>query len=318
MPIEIPNTHPVWDPDWAVYKLQDTHAEQIALGKELVRYGADLLLRALQSAPDDLPNHVLLSVLFRQAIAALDGTMLALEVAAVAAAHLHTRAQMEARWGLMLALEEPSKWGRHLYVASRREQRVWTARLVPGTPEYEAYADSRAMLEAGGGTASKPEYADYLDSVDRILGKPENEPINFAFAEFQAKRKRPAPWYYDVTAPHPKRITSFRGLAKAVGCTGEYDTLYRHSSHYVHGSFTSTSLIYHEKAVAIAPIRTPEGWRQLFIFSVSLAADSFRRVTDHYRSGEIDTFVKRYVERWRASIRSTPEVKVVLDRIVNA
>ena len=284
MPIERPNTHPLWDPEWAAYKLKDTYVDQIALGKELIRYGSDLLLRALQSTPADIPNHVVLSVLFRQAIAALDGSMLALEVAAVAGAHMHARAQMEARWGLMLALKEPTKWGRHLYVTSRREQRALAARLVPGTPEYEAYADSRAMIEAGGGTASKPEYADYVASVDRILARPENEPIDRAFTEFQRKRGRPAPWYYDPAASPSKRITSFGALARAVGCKGEYDSSYRHSSHYVHGSFTGTSLKYEEEAVVLAPIITPEGWRQLFLFSVCLATASFRRFIDHYRS----------------------------------
>jgi hypothetical protein len=317
VPIVTPNTHPIWDPDWAAGKLEKTHAEQIALGSELVRYGADLLLRALKSAPDDIPNHVLLAVLFRQAIAAFDGAIIGLKAAALGAAHMHARAQMEARWGLMLALQDPAKWGRHIYVASRREQRASAARLVPGTPEYDANAPSRAMIEAGGGTTAKPELADLVKSIDRILDKSENKEVDCTFSEFEAKNKRPAPWFYDATAPSSKRITSFGRLAAAVGCRGEYDTLYRHASYYVHGSFTGTSLKYDEKAVAIAPIRSPEGWRQLYIFSVSLATDSYRRVIDQYRSGEVSTFVKKYVERWRKLIQDTPDVEVIINRIVN-
>jgi hypothetical protein len=310
------NTHPLWDPAWATHKLEITHKRQIELGDELVRYGADLLLRALQSAPDDLPDHAVLCVLFRDAVAALDGCMHALKGAAVAAAHMHARGQLEAQWGLMLALQDPAKWGRHLYVASRREQRFRAACHVPGTQEYKAYTDARAMIEAGGGKASDdPDYAQYVASLDRALGKPENAPIERAFADFQKRHRRPAPWYYDPSAPEPLR--SIGAMARFVGCKGEYDSLYRDLSHYVHGAFTGISLKYDEKGVALAPIRIPEGWRQLFMFSVSIACGSFRRVINHYRPGEVDTFV-RNAERWRTIIESTPDVEVVLGRIVNA
>ena len=129
MAIERANTHPVWDPPWAAGGVQERYHAQIELGQELVRYGADLLLRAIQSAPDTVSHHVVLSVLFRQELAAFEGAMLALEAAAIGAANVHARGQMEARWGLTLALADPDKWGRHIYVASLRQQRFHLASL---------------------------------------------------------------------------------------------------------------------------------------------------------------------------------------------
>src|SRR5204863_10094461 len=110
---------------------------------------------------------------------------------------------------------------------------------------------------------SKPELKGFIDHLDRTLAKPENSGANRAFDEYQRKRGRPAPWYYDVTAPASSRIASLGSLAKTVGCKGEYETIYRHSSYYVHGAFTGTSLKHDEKGVAIELIRTPEGWREL-------------------------------------------------------
>jgi hypothetical protein len=314
MRIEAANTHPIWDPSWASQKLRSSNQQQIDLGQEIVRYGADLLLRSLASVPDaDIANHVVLSVLFRDAIAAFDATMLSLEHGAIGAANVHARAQMEARWGLMLALGDTDKWGRHVFVASRREQRFQAARSVPGTPEFDAYAEVRTRLEAGGAKVSKPENAVRVAAMDRDLAKPEYAAINATFADFQKRRKRPARWYYDSSAQKP--ITGIRDLARFVGCGPEYETLYRHSSLYVHGAFTGTSVLYDpEKGLAVAPIRSPEGWRTLYIWAVSLACESFKRVMTRYRPGEIDVFARDYSERWRPVIQTTPDIRVTLGK----
>lgn len=315
MTLITPNTHAIWDPAWATASVGHSYGKQIELGRELTRYGADLLLRTLQSAPDDLPNHVILTVLFRDAIAALDGVILALEAGAVGGAHIHTRGQMEARWGLMFALKDPAKWGRHLYVSSRREQRVWAARLVPGTPEYTASEEARDLIEAGGGVGARPEFADYIKALDLDLAKPINAPISESFELYEKKTKRSAKWYYDSKDARP--IKSIGGLARAVRCGAEYQTMYRHSSHYVHGAFTGNSFKYDDAGAAVAPIRTPEHWRHLFLFGASLASDTFRRVIDHYRPDEVETFRRQYTERWRDIIRNAPDVEVVLNRAVN-
>ncbi len=311
------NKHPVWDPDWAGGGVKEKNQEQIALGKELMQFGADLLLRSLSSAPDDAANHSVLAVLFRQGLVALDAVMIALEEAAVPASQVHLRVQMETRWGLIYALRDPGKWGRHIYVSSLREQRLWAARLVPGTPEFDTYEDSRRMIEAGGGQSTKGDNRDFIDAIDAILTRPENASINAEFKRLEAKWRHPAPWFFDVNVAQASRIRSVGGLARAVGCKGEYDTLYRHSSYYVHGGFTGTSLRYEDQGVMISAIRSPEGWRQAFLLSVSLAIDSFRRVIEHYRPGETQSFSSRYVQHWRSIIQKTPDAQVVIQRIVN-
>jgi uncharacterized protein DUF5677 len=322
MSVERPNTHPIWDPDWAAGGVQERYQPQIALGKELVHYGADLLMRALQSAPDDVPNHVILAVLFRQALAAFDATMVGLESAAMASANIHARGQMEARWGLKLALADSRRWGRHLYVASLRQQRIWAARLIPGTTEYQQYSEARTVIESAPPTPARkdpvPDWPAYVAGVDRLLARDEYSEIARHFAEFAAERGFDPPWFYDGSLPKGDRLQSFRQLAIHVGCRAEYDTIYKHASYYVHGAFTGTSLSYDERGVAVAPLRTPEGWRQLYLLSVSMATEAYRQIIDRYREAEVAAFARNYNERWRAVIQATPEVEVVLTRMVNA
>ncbi len=278
MTIHPPNTHALWDSDWAEHLVDANYTTQIELGRELVRFGADLLLRALETGPDDIPNHMILSVLGRHAVSSLDAGLICLEAGTADAAESHARALMEVRWGLRYALQDPGKWGRHIYVASLRQQRHWTARLVLGTPEYEAYEEARRTNASFDPTdlAKQAEYNGYRAALDAILAKPEFSDINRGFEGYYKARHREAEWYYDHAVSKDRQVTSIARLAKSVGCAGEYQTIYKHSSYYVHGSYTGTHLKYEPGAVIIAPIRTPENWRPVFILIVAMSTDIFR------------------------------------------
>jgi uncharacterized protein YbaR (Trm112 family) len=143
--IAAPNTHALYDPAWARAVVDQHYRRQFELYFDIVRYAADLALRALASAPGSIPHHMVLSVLFRQAIAASDAVGVLLKEGAVDQGHLQMRALVEARWGLHLALRDPEKWGRHIYVASLREQRFRAKRWISGTPEYEANLYEREL-----------------------------------------------------------------------------------------------------------------------------------------------------------------------------
>jgi hypothetical protein len=128
MAIEVPNTDPILDPAWAGAAVTGTFGAALSAFRELLRYAVQLLKRTLTTGPDDVPHHLILSVLFRQAIATSDSACELIGVGACDAAHVQLRALMEARWGLMLAITDPKKWGTHLYVASRRERLVRSVR----------------------------------------------------------------------------------------------------------------------------------------------------------------------------------------------
>jgi hypothetical protein len=48
--VETPNTHALFDPEWARDVVARHYRAQIELHREIVRYAADLALRALASA----------------------------------------------------------------------------------------------------------------------------------------------------------------------------------------------------------------------------------------------------------------------------
>lgn len=314
-----PNTHAIWDPGWARSVTEHSYKAQTALGRELVRYGADLLMRALRSAPDAVPDHVLLSVLFRHALSAFDATLVALEAAAPSAASVHVRAQLEARWGLKLALSEPTKWGRHVYVWSLRQQRVAaTYQMINPTEAAELANQMKTSdLSRTGSAPTQVDWIAYVDHIGAILARPEYRDIDESSAKYAAVRKHEPPWHYDASRPKGRQLVSARQLAQAVGAEAEYDRIYKHSSYYVHGAFTGTSLISDDKGLIVAPLRTAEGWRQLYLLSVGLAVESYRLVINQYREGEVGTFVRGYHDRWRAIIEATPDIDVVISSLVN-
>lgn len=224
---------------------------------------------------------------------------------------------MEARWALKYALRDPAKWGRHIYVASLRQQRHWTSRLVVGTDEYHAFEEARRLNASfdPADSSKQSDYQSYIAALDRILAKPEFVGINQMFQGYaNANQGREAEWYYDSSVPKSQRVTSIAKLAASVGSKGEYQAIYKYSSYFVHGSYTGTHLKNEPGAVIVAPLRTPEGWRQVFIFMISMGCDVFRQLIDQYRPGELQQFVKKYVEGWRNITWSTPTVEVQIDQ----
>lgn len=310
----------MWDPSWARSAVHDHYASQLQLYRELVRYSADLALGALTSAPDGIPHHMVISVLFRQAIAATDAVSELLEAGAVDQAHLQLRGLMEARWGLIYALRDPDKWGRHIYVASLRENLNRMRQSIPGTDEYKR-GEYERELHAKYGPSDvapdiTPEHAqEYSDGIEAVLGKSENKVANEALHGFGKKYE--APWYFDGAVNPPDQVKSLRQLAKAVGAIGEYDSVYKYASYHVHGGYTGTSLSLDDTGAYVTPIRSPEGLRQTLVLGFGLLSECCLRVIRQWRTGEEAQFVKTYAEKWRDLIRDCPEVILERSRAVN-
>lgn len=314
--VQVPNTHALWDPSWARSVIREYYQEQFQLYRESIRFSADLALRALRSAPDAIPQHMILSVLFRQVIAASDAVGELLEAGAVDQAHLQLRALMEARWGLILGLTNPEKWGRRIYVASQRENRSRIRRSIPGTAEYEEGEYERVLRTKYGkqteANIDPSEAQAYSDAIDAVLAKPENREAGEALEVFAKEKGYEVPWYFDSTGVKPDQIKSIRGLARRVDALGEYDSVYKYASYYVHGGYTGTSLSLDDLGAYVAPIRSPEGLRQTLVLAFGLLSESCLRIIREWRAAEEPLFVKTYFEKWRALLRNCPEV--VLER----
>jgi hypothetical protein len=75
--------------------------------REVVGYGANLILRCFVTMERSIGNAMLVGALFRQAVAALDAFVLCLENGLINAAEVHSRGALEASlfidWVLMRA-----------------------------------------------------------------------------------------------------------------------------------------------------------------------------------------------------------------------
>ena len=319
--LEPPNTHALLDPDWARGVVRLYYGAQLDLFRDIVRYAADLALRALTSAPDDVPNHMVIGVLFRQAMAAADAVGELLTAGAVDQAHLQMRALVEARWGLVYALRDPEKWGRHIYVSSLRENRYRARRWISGTLEYESGQYERELrTKYGSGDEPPPDPASFqtfVQGIDAILARPAYAQTSASFDAFLSEKGFEAPWYFDGALPKKERVTSIRKFAAAVEALGEYDSVYMYASDHTHGGYMGTHLALDDMGAYVAPIRTPEGLRQSLILSFSLVSDCCRRVIEQWRSEELPRFVQKYVEQWRDLLRNCPDVKLERSHAVN-
>jgi len=277
------------------------------------------LKRSLTTGPDDIPHHLILSVLFRQAIATADAAGELIGVGACDAAQVQLRALMEARWGLMLAIRDPKKWGTHLYVASRREQLSQISKAIPGTPEHESDGETRDLINRyGGKPVISPDDAEkHREALEKILERPQYAAISAGFAQFVKEKHHEPPWYYDTAAPKNERLTSIWKLASEVGAAGEYKSIYHHASYFMHGGYTGTHLTTDERGVAVTPIRSPANARPVLLLGFSLLADCCMKVIDYWRPDERTRFTQKYVDEWREVIRQMPEIKIGMGEAVN-
>jgi hypothetical protein len=313
--IEIPNTHPIYDPEWAKARVQEKYADAITLGREITLFGADLLRRALASAPDDRGHRILLTVLVRQLLAAFDAAVLSLQGASEHALVVQSRLVIESRWALILGLRDPAKWGRHVYVASRRHQKRLLRRAIPETAEYIKYEAARDLI--GEAAAALPagglaEQLEHVDTIDAILAAPDLVHINALFEEWLSSKRYEAYWFYDGPSPSSARLKSYFDLAKEVGCEGEYISMYSWTSLSVHGGYTSSHLLHSKQRVAIAPLRTPGGLRHSYLLAATMTAECYKRIIETYRNGELPQFLHQHLTEWRERLRAMPEIELTL------
>jgi hypothetical protein len=213
-----------------------------------------------------------------------------------------------------LALSDPAKWGLHIYVSSRRADRLQARRSIPGTPEYGAYTAGHRLVHPDGplpGSLTPKDALELAEGVERILAKTEYCAVNAVFEKAAGPQREP-PWYFD--GGHSNTI---RSLATRVGAEGEYLSVYHDLCNQVHAGRILAHLRRDECGYSLSHVRTPEGFRSQFALLAALAADCCRKVIERYRPDELASFVRKYVDGWRAIIASMPEVEIALDRTVN-
>jgi hypothetical protein len=302
--------HLVLDPDYGRDAARYYLGDALNAGRELVAYGANLLLRCFQTMERTLDNAMLLGVLFRQSIAALDAFMLCLENGAVGAAAVHSRGALEASFYIGFVLKRGKKeWAKRIWVYSLRQNLSWVRRMIPGQPERDQYLEGRKQMGLVPPEPTKEEVQDYLKDEQAILDRLNADDLRDLNATFEAvasKRGYEPDWF----RPGLDGVSSVYKMACELGRQNEYDTFYRSLSWSVHGSYAFTSAIIQGSTMGIQPVRDFEQFKLVFSFGVNTAIKTYVDVMREYRPDEAKGFAQKYLAEWQDRLRNLPEMDI--------
>lgn len=313
--IEPANTHMVLDPTYAREVVGRHLQPHLDAAREVVAYGADLLLRCFFSMDRTIGNVMVVGVLFRQAVAALDAFVLCLENGAVDAAEVHSRGALEASLSIDWVLKQGKEaWGRRIWIYSLRQNLQWARKLIPGRPEYDGYMAGRAEMGVPARNPNDEELKKHLEAEAEILEKLSEDEFREMNAEFEAyaqKRGHEADWF----RPGKDGVSSVYKIAEKLGRLNEYDTFYRSLSYSVHGSHAIKSLIFEPGRIGVEPIRDFEGFATTFGIGINTALSVYATMFGEYRPDERKGFSRKYLDEWRGRLRDLPEIEIEPEQV---
>ena len=256
MQLEIPNTNPLLDPTYAVGMAQRHFSNQLAAARDIVRYGVALFPRLMSVAPETVADLVLVTVVYKQALAALDAGVLCLENGAVYAGFSHGRSILEASLYVDWIRKDKDRRGRQFYVANLRQDLLWIRRYLPGRREEKAY---RATWEAQHGREKPPtqtEISNLRAGQRRILSMLGSKPYKAIDADFKTALRGRAQLEPDWYRPGQHGAKSIYDMADKLGRLADYLLVYKYLSYFTHGSRTQLhTKILSNNTIEIEPIR---------------------------------------------------------------
>lgn len=292
----------------SVAQVNENFAGILAVLRDVVNYGSNLVPRCFVSSKRTLEDAIVLGVLVRQTIAMFDAIEILLSNAAVYPCHLQTRAIFEASLYLEWMLQKDTeKRAKYYYVANVRQERVWAMRTQSGSSENISYGK---IMEPFGELFPETtkrlslKGQEYLQQIDRILAQPLFQDIDNDIEAHRAKRKAPydPPWY----APLGPR--SVRQLAEALKRLHEYETIYSPSSEVMHSTSHKHHVRFSQGRIQFTPIRYLAGIDTIVKFSMATMLKIYKDVLAHYRADESANFGKKYLDDWRQAFMGIPSV----------
>jgi len=142
-----------------------------------------------------------------------------------------------------------------------------------------------------------------IPEIDRVLAQPRLAAINSDF-ENHKRGKNDVSWYA-LLGPR-----NLREVAKAVGKLAEYVMIYSGGSEAMHGSNYEQHVSFNSSRVAFTPIRHLKEFGLVYHFSVTFALSTYRKIIETYRAGEIGSFNRKYLEKWRKEYMNMPRVTI--------
>jgi len=282
-------------------------APTVALLRELVDYGVDLINRCAQKG-GSLADLVITAHFFKHAVTMLDAVEIQLSRGAVFSAGVSARSMLETYIYLAWILETDTEArGRLFYVWHLRQKRVWARRAIPRTPEHDRFKNHISTLsdmkDPTKRAALEKEVKRQDAEITAILTNARNKAIN---DDFDRLKKR----HFDVAWYTPAGPYSIGDMAKRLKLEAEYDFFYSHFSDITHAGAFDKHVKFDGKAVVFEPIRSPEGIRTVVNVVATLAFRIFRLIIKKYFAQDMQSFNETYVTKWRTRFLSVPEVIV--------
>jgi Family of unknown function (DUF5677) len=287
--------------------VEEHFAKQAELLRDIANYGSNLIVRAFNSSPKKMAEVVVCGVLLKQIVAMVDAVEVLLTSGCGHASFLPARTAFEASIYLdwILAGDSERRATRYI-VGNFRDERLWAARVIPGTTEEAAFTQIAKTLGLDI-HAKRPTLASeahtHLAEVNRILAQPELQAIDQEFTTAKKKRKHDPEWY------ELDGLTSIRQVAEAVGRLPEYEFFYSKGSQVTHTGSYKDHIRFAGGQVRFKPIRHLANVNMLLNFVVSLCVGTYMKVLKQYRPGELAAFGKKYLEDWRDPFQNVVSVK---------
>jgi Family of unknown function (DUF5677) len=296
--------------DKLIVEVKQFFSNHLQVLRDVTNYGTALFPRCLLDNKETLKDLVVITVLFHQILAMLDGLEVLLSSGAVYASNLQLRAIFEAAVCLKWILKEDGEnKARHYYVYNLRRQRTWACRLIPGSPEASEFGKppgsrTRSELEDLQKIAQEQ-----VRAIDEHLATPAFAMVNQRFEALRKQYKHEVPWH------RPLGFASFRRIAIEVKKLREYIVIYGGGSEVMHASNYKHHIKIGQGDVEFEPIRHLQEFGIIFSYSLSTVFDVYREMLTAYRPGELALFDKKYTGKWRATFLNIPKVKYEYEHV---
>ena len=287
--------------------VEEHFARQTELLRDLANYGSNLVIRAFDSSPKKMTDVVVCGVLLKQIVAMVDAVEVLLSAGCGHASFLPARTAFEASIYIDWIFNADSERRATRYiVANFRDERLWAARVIPGTTEEAAFTKIAQTLGVDVHT-NRPTLATdavtHLAEVDRILAQPNLASIDQEFNAARGNHKRDHEWY------QLDGLKSVRQLAEKIDRLPEYEFFYSKGSQVAHTGTYKDHVRFADGQVRLKPIRHLADVNMLLNFIVSICIRIYMKILERYRPGETNAFAKKYLEDWRDPFMNVVPVK---------
>ena len=301
----------ILDRDAARRDVNKAYAPQLEVLREILDWGTHLQARLLKTAPQDPEHAIFAGLFFRRVLEVLDLAEISFRDAHLAGANIAARCMLEAVWSIEYALTDIPYLTRCMLVWSRRRDREWHLRLIPGTAEHTAFRDEVLHIHERIAAGVDPKaLTDEVARMDRLLATDPYYAINARFDEIRGQRSNDPNWFAPAVVPAgDRRYPSYRQLARATGHLDEYSGFYAIYSGAVHGSALRDAMTFGPDRIEFEPLRRVDGFQPPFTLTAFLPIRAYRAVLEHFRPDELPAFRETYMT-WRERLNNLPRVTI--------